>query len=335
MEKYQAYGVEDFVLDKEFIHWVRLPSGTLDEKWDHFLLKHPEKRADVDKARSIVKSLEPVEDQVSASRLDIIWQRIANSRTRQIRFGQQLLKYAAVIIPAFLLGWGSFQFFSGREANFSEVYNEINVPYGERSEITLYDGTKVWLNSGTQLKFPLVFHPDQRKVFLKGEAFFDVKENKENPFIVSAGQMNIQVLGTRFNVCAYPDDQEFYATLEEGTIRAVNSLTGEQVQLIPGEQAVLYLNSQKFTLQAVETNLYTSWKENMLRFENAPFSEVIKRMERWYDVKIHVSEKIDTGERYTMTIKTESLREMLRLVSFTTPINYEIKENQVFITVLK
>jgi ferric-dicitrate binding protein FerR (iron transport regulator) len=148
---------------------------------------------------------------------------------------------------------------------------------------------------------------------------------------VNAGQMDIEVLGTRFNVCAYPDDQELYATLEEGKIRAINSGTGEEVDLLPGSQATLNLNSQKFSIQQVDTRLYTSWKENMLRLENATFSDVVKKMERWYDVKIHVDELINSEERYTLTIKTESLREMLRLVSFTTPLNYEIKENQVFI----
>jgi ferric-dicitrate binding protein FerR (iron transport regulator) len=332
MEKYQAYEVEDLVLDNEFIRWVRFPSKTQDEKWDQFLTEHPEKMADVEKAKSIIRSLEPAEESVPSERLESVWQAISDSRRiRYIGLSRQLFRYAAVFIFAFLLGWGSFQLFPDRKTNFSEVYNEVRVPYGERSEMTLYDGTKVWLNSGTELRFPLVFHANQRKVFIKGEAFFDVAENKEKPFIVNAGQMDIKVLGTRFNVCAYPDDQEFYATLEKGKILAINSQTGEEINLTPGTQATLNLGSQKFTLQDVDTRLYTSWKENMLQFENAPFSEVIKKMERWYDVKIHIDHEINTGERYTMTIKTESLREMLRLVSFTTPITYEIKGNQVFI----
>jgi ferric-dicitrate binding protein FerR (iron transport regulator) len=230
------------------------------------------------------------------------------------------------------LATAGFWLLPAKNQDYSLVYNEIRVPHGERSEITLYDGTKVWLNSGTELKIPLVFNGNQRKIFLKGEAFFDVAKIKEKPFIVNAGQMDIEVLGTRFDVCAYPDDQELYATLEDGEIRAINLQTGEEIRMLPGYQAILNLKSQKFELQQVDTRLYTSWKENRLQLENAPFFEVIKRMERWYDVKIHVDPTIDTGERYTMTIKTESLREMLRLISITTPINYEIKENQVFIT---
>lgn len=331
MKKYQIYEVEDFVLDKEFIRWIRFPSDSEDEKWDQFLTEYPEKRADMEKARSIIRSLEPANETAPSDRLDKVWQTIADSRIRRVSFRRQLLRYAAVFILAFTLGWGSFQLFPEKKSGFTEIYNEIKVPYGQRSEISLYDGTKVWLNSGTELKFPLVFDGDQRKVYVKGEAFFDVARDVNKPFIVNTGQMDIEVLGTRFDVCAYPDDEEFYSTLEEGKIRAVNNVTGEEVSLLPGMQATLDLNAQKFSVQHVNTRLYTSWKENMLRFENAPFAEVIKRMERWYDVKIHVDEQINTGERYTMTIKTESLREMLRLVSFTTPITYEIKENQVFI----
>jgi transmembrane sensor len=331
MKKYQTYEVEDFVLDKEFIRWIRFPSDSEDEKWDRFLTEYPEKRADVEKARSIIRLLEPANETAPSDRLDKVWQTIADSRTRRVSFRLQLLRYAAVFILAFTLGWGSFQLFPEKKSGFTEIYNEIKVPYGQRSEISLYDGTKVWLNSGTELKFPLVFNGDHRKVFVKGEAFFDVARDADKPFIVNAGQMDIEVLGTRFDVCAYPDDPEFYSTLEEGKIKAVNAVTGEEVSLLPGMQATLDLNAQKFSVQHVNTSLYTSWKENMLRFENAPFAEVVKKMERWYDVKIHVDEQINTGERYTMTIKTESLREMLRLVSFTTPIIYEIKENQVFI----
>ncbi len=332
MEKYREYGIEDFVLDNAFVHWVRFPSNQQNEEWERFLTEHPEKRNEIEKAKLVVRSLEPIELPVPSDRLNAVWQRLDKKRRiKLIRFNPQFLKYAAVFLLAFLTAWGGFYFLTGEKQNYSQVYNEVKVPYGQRSEMTLYDGTKVWLNSGTELKFPLVFSGDQRKVYVKGEAFFDVARDAAKPFIVNAGQMDIEVLGTRFDVCAYPDDEELNATLEEGEIRAVNPQTEEKVHLLPGSQVILNRGSQKFLVQQVDTRLYTSWKENMLRLENATFSDVVKKMERWYDVRIHVDEQVDSEERYTMTIKTESLREMLRLVSFTTPLNYEIKENQVFI----
>ena len=211
----------------------------------------------------------------------------------------------------------------------SSLYNTIDVPYGERSQITLYDGTKVWLNSGTKFRYPVAFSSKTRDVYIEGEAFFDVAKNKNHPFLVYAGQLKVEVLGTLFNVCAYPDDDEIMATLEEGSINAINTVDGKSVIIKPGEQLILNCATNLLNQQKVNTELYTSWKENLLKFENAPFDEVIKKMERWYDVKINVDAKINTNERYTMTIKTESLREMLQLVSLTTKIKYEIEENMV------
>ena len=245
---------------------------------------------------------------------------------------RSFMKYAAVFVLAFLLGSISLYFINQNERNqLSSLYNIIDVPYGERSQITLYDGTKVWLNSGTKFKYPVAFSRNAREVTIEGEAYFDVAKDVEHPFIVNAGQLQVTVLGTCFNVCAYTDDHEFSATLEEGSINAVNTITGKGLVINVGEQVVLNCQTNVLSLSGVNTKLYTSWKENLLKFEDAPFDEVIKKMERWYDVKISVDPTINTQERYTMTVKTESLREMLQLLSKTTKISYEIKANTVSI----
>lgn len=245
---------------------------------------------------------------------------------------QAVLKYAAVFVLAFLLGSVTL-FLINREqsSNFSRLYNTIEVPNGQRSQVTLYDGTKVWINSGTKFKYPVAFSKDTRDVFIEGEAYFDVAKDKKHPFIVNAGRLKIKVLGTRFNVCAYPEDVNSYATLEEGSINAVNSGNGEQLTLNPGEQITLNSSVNSMKYQKVNTTLYTSWKENLLRFDNATFKELIIKMERWYGIKITVDPEVDTKERYTMAIKTESLREMLLLISKTTQIKYEINGNSILI----
>jgi transmembrane sensor len=255
-------------------------------------------------------------------------------KVRQLLFHERtfvsFMKYAAVFILAFVLGSLSLYFINrNQESALFALYNTIEVPNGERSQVTLYDGTKVWLNSGTKFRYPVVFSRLTRDVFLAGEAYFDVAKDSNHPFIVKTGQLEVKVLGTRFDVYAYPDDNEFSATLEEGSVNAVNTTTGNGVKLKPGEQLTLNCSTNSMKQLKVNTGLYTSWKENMLKFEDAPFEEVIKKMERWYDVKITVDPGINTKERYTMTIKTESLREMLKLVSKTTKMNYEIKENKV------
>ena len=243
-----------------------------------------------------------------------------------------ILKYAAVFILAFTLGSLSLYYVNRSDrVELSSFYNTIDVPYGERSQITLYEGTKVWLNSGTKFRYPVAFSKETRDVFIEGEAYFDVSKDAKHPFVVRAGQLKMQVLGTRFNVCAYTDDNELTATLDEGSVNAINTTNSKNVILNPGEQVILNRETNGLKRLQVNSHLYTSWKENLLKYENAPFDEVIKKMERWYDVKIIVDPAINTKERYTMTIKTESLREMLHLVSRTTKLKYEIKENTVLI----
>lgn len=245
---------------------------------------------------------------------------------------RSLLKYAAVFMLAFLMGSLSLYFINRHERNeLSHLYNTIDVPYGQRSQISLYDGTKVWLNSGTKFRYPVVFSRNTRHVFIEGEAYFDVAKDSKHPFVVTAGLLKVEVLGTCFDLCAYHEDDEFSTTLDEGSVNAVNTTTGEAVKLVPGEQMILNRETNELKRFKVDTKLFTSWKNNLLKFEDAPFEDVIKKMERWYDVKITVDPAINTKERYTMTIKTESLREMLQLVARTTKINYEIKGNTVLL----
>jgi len=254
------------------------------------------------------------------------------SLPRQKSIWGSLLKYAAVFVLAFILGSLSLYLINQSERNtLSAMYNTIDVPYGQRSQITFYDGTRVWLNSGTKLKYPVVFSTKTRDVSIEGEAYFNVAKDAKHPFVVSSGKMKVEVLGTNFNICAYSDENEFSTTLEEGSVKVYNTKNGKFMKMNPGEQVVLDRNADSFKLLRVDTDLYTSWKENLLKFDDATFEEVIKKMERWYDVRIEVAPGINTKERFTMTIKTESLREMLLLVSKTTKMNYEIKESSVLI----
>ena len=253
------------------------------------------------------------------------------TRVKKHVFNQVIWQYAAIFIVAFFIGGLSLYLV---HPTFQEpvAYNEIQVPNGEKSIITLYDGSKVWLNSGTTFKYPATFSKNERKVYVDGEAFFDVAKNKKQPFIVHANQLDIRVLGTRFNVCAYHDEPEFQVTLEEGSVHTKAASGKRWTILTPGEQATYNRNTNKIRKTTVDTELYSSWKENLLRFEDTPFRDVIKKMEHWYGVQISLDQSINPEEAYTMTIKTESLREMLNLLAKTTQIKYEIKENKVLIT---
>ncbi|RKD90666.1 FecR family protein [Mangrovibacterium diazotrophicum] len=337
MEKYSKYTTDDFVMDGEFRAWaLGKNSGDESEQWPVFLERHPEKKAEIDQAIFVLQGFENLsETSASQEQIKRIW---ANVRTqaaqkRSLRL-IHFMRYAAIFIIALLIGaWGYKTVYSVDSVDVV-ASNEIFVPQGERSEIVLYDGTKVWLNSGTRFRFPTSFSKNERRIFLDGEAFFDVtRKDNGKPFIVSTpGKVDIKVLGTRFNVNAYAEDKNVTATLEDGEILAVNNVTHEEADLLPGDQLSMDISTGESTQRKVDTDLYTSWKENLLRFQDASFEEVVKKMERWYDVDITVERNLNVTKLYTMTIKTESLREMLNLLSYTTPMNYEINEDQVFIS---
>ena len=245
-------------------------------------------------------------------------------------FTQQVLKYAAIVVLAFITG--AFSFFllnKGNTPQLANLYNEIHVPNGEKSMITLYDGTEVWLNSGTTLKYPVVFNKRERNVFINGEAYFDVVNDKKKPFYVNAGKMRVKVLGTRFNVYAYQEENILHTTLEEGLVDISIAGSKKSIKLKPGQQMSYLTATREYELTKVDTELFTSWKENRLRFENAELAEILKKMERWYDVKVNIDENVDISSRYTITIKTESLREILDVLSLTTHMNYKIKNDEV------
>jgi ferric-dicitrate binding protein FerR (iron transport regulator) len=243
------------------------------------------------------------------------------------------LKYAAVFVLAFISGAFSLYLINHKETDrLADVYNEIQVPNGEKSMVALYDGTKVWLNSGTTLKYPATFSSQNRSVFVEGEAYFDVAKDETKPFVVHAGEMEIKVFGTKFNVYSYPADKLLHATLEEGQVSVSIAGSNQNFKLEPGEQFSFSKNPKTSSLVKVDTGLYTSWKENILKVEDAALFEVLKKMERWYGVKFIIDENLDTSDRYTLSIKTESLREILKVLSLTTDMKYEIENDVVKIS---
>ncbi|MGD9556050.1 MAG: FecR family protein [Mangrovibacterium sp.] len=209
-------------------------------------------------------------------------------------------------------------------------FAEIMAPKGEKVKFVLPDGSSGYLNSGSTLKYSYPFY-DNRLVELNGEGFFDVVHDKRK-FIVQTGDVKIVVHGTRFNVCAYDDDSQVVTTLEQGSVTVTGGTEGEELTINPGQQAVFNKMSREVMDKNVDVDLFVSWKDNMLRFHDTPFLDVVRKMERWYDVKILLDDKLKFTQRYTMTIKTESLREMLELMLVTTPMKYEVKEDLVYIT---
>jgi len=216
------------------------------------------------------------------------------------------------------------------------VYNTLKVPYGKRFKLQLSDGTVVSLNSGTTLKYPEQFGLNgKRNVYLTGEAFFEVAKDKTHPFIVHTNQVEVEVLGTKFNVSAYPENPTVNSTLIEGSIEMAEAENKSNAVLIaPNQMATWQNNSKKITTKFVDTSIYSAWTKGDIAFKDTPFSTIAKIIERTYDVKI-INENSDLArQNFTGSIKISesSVENILELLKHDTPFNYVIKENTITIT---
>ncbi len=234
---------------------------------------------------------------------------------RKIRIYSTALAIAAVLIIGLII---SNIFFYGQplQNQLAEQIQTISTPYGARTKTQLPDGSTVWLNSGSELSFPSRFN-EQRPVTLSGEAFFEV-EKSDKPFVVSTTYGEVKVQGTSFNVKAFPDDAYFETTLVEGKVTLSDKKTGNETALQPGQQAILIKNS--FDVKPVEVKFFTSWKEGKLIFSREPFPQFIKKLERWYNVKIEYSDPRLDDLWYTGTIEMESISEVMEMISKAAPV---------------
>ncbi|MCL2501829.1 MAG: DUF4974 domain-containing protein [Bacteroidales bacterium] len=204
-----------------------------------------------------------------------------------------------------------------------------------RKQHTLPDGSTVWLNRGSKLIHPSRFLGKHREVCLSGEAFFDVVQTGNKKFIVKTGKIDIHVLGTKFDVKAYNDENEIITSLVSGSIQiALENGTTGHIALKPGEQLIHNKKNHSTTiLQNVNMDMYTSWKDGFLRFSQSPFHEVWVQLERAYGVRIRLKNPLLTERKYNGSIDLRnSIGDILEVIKTTTPMNYTISGKDITIT---
>ncbi|WP_163407376.1 FecR family protein [Flavobacterium ajazii] len=216
------------------------------------------------------------------------------------------------------------------------IYNSLKVPYGKTFKLILSDGTIINLNSGTTLRYPEQFGINgKRTVYLTGEAFFEVAKDKEHPFIVNVNEAEIEVLGTKFNVSAYPENPSVNSVLVEGSIQMYETQnTSNSVLLKPNQMATWLNNSKKITTKSVDPSFYSAWTKGELTFKDTPFSTIIKIIQRTYDVEI-INKNSDLAKQsFTGSIKISesSVENILELLKRDTPFDYTIEQNKITIT---
>lgn len=259
------------------------------------------------------------------------WQKIESKiRIRRLNtYTKSFLKYAAILLLAFLSGLYFHSVNSTKKQNIQ--FAEIDVMYGQTSHLTLFDGTEVWLNSGTKFKYPNEFNANERDVYLEGEAFFKVAKNKHLPFKVKTGKLEIEVLGTSFNVSAYKDEPTQSVVLEEGKVQ-LNNAEGIKIgDMKPGQIAVKTDGQAAIRIQNTDPYFYTSWKDGKVEFNGEKLSDIAKKMERWYNVDIRFEKQNLKDYKFTGTIlRNKPIDQTIMALELLAPIrfNYLVRTNE-------
>jgi len=245
----------------------------------------------------------------------------AKSRSLGRKISAFYSRAAAIILIPLLLGAGYLLFreISGTDSLASTA--SIHAPAGARVSFTLPDGSGGMLNSGSTLTYPVPF-TKKRSVTLEGEAWFDVARDEKHPFTVDAGSLDLTVVGTAFNVNAYPDEDYVEVVLESGKVLVNCGQYKEGMVMSPSER-IVYENG-RVTRSTSDPSKYSSWTKGKLVFRSDSMSEVARRIERWYNVKVELMD--DDLEKYSFraTFEDDPLEEVLKFLSMTSPIRYEI-----------
>lgn len=218
--------------------------------------------------------------------------------------------------------------------------NKLIVPKGVKaSYIVLEDGTKVWVSSGSTFEFPVSFSEKKREVFVKGEIYIEVAKETDRPFYVRTSEMNIKVMGTRFNVSAYPEESVQSVVLVEGLVEVRSKDETKKKVLLPDQ--MLTLTSNAMNINKVNAYDYISWKDGLLQFSSQSLSDILARLSRFYDVNIHCENDIKQMHCSGKLILFDDISDVLETISQTiplektlgknVPVTYEIKDDQVYI----
>ncbi len=232
---------------------------------------------------------------------------------------QQILKIAAIFF--FLLSIGSLIYlFSNRQNSTPEFFTNVIADCGQISKVKLPDGSMVWLNSGSQITYSNLFSSKNRNINLEGEAYFKVTRNTELPLIVSCNEIQVKVLGTEFNVTAYPRSKHIDVVLEKGSIELLNkNVESFSYKIKPGERASFNKTNRKLQVSNVNTSKFTSWKEGVINIYNQSLEELAERLKVRYNQKFIIGDDVK-NIHYTFTINNESIDEIIKLMEGISPI---------------
>ncbi len=242
---------------------------------------------------------------------------------------------AILILPVFSFGlYMSSKYQSARHGYISvnQAYNEVYSSVDAITKVSLPDGSNVWLNHSSTLKYPAMFQGDFRTVELSGEGYFEVAHIPKKPFIVKAGEIQIMALGTAFNIMAYPDEDRIETSLINGQVELIKTgPDGKPIPLLkmrPTDLAIFENSNNEISTRTIDDDRYFSWKEGKLVFNKEPLAEVVKKLNRWFNVDIQVKDPELLELTYTATFVHETLPQVMELIAMVSPVSYTISDRQ-------
>ena len=351
---FSFYNIENFVADESFLNYCFNNNARDVEFWENWISNHPEKATEVASARKLVDALSlklpeqeyqqeyrkiksAIRKQQAAGRLAVKDKRRSMPASTRRRL-PHYVKFAAAMLVILVAGYLIMEYL--RESTPKEiVYIEKVNPPGQKSTIFLKDGSKVILNSASRLRFREDFGMSQRTLELEGEAFFEVAKDT-TPFTVTAAGIHTTALGTSFNIRAYPADARMNVALVTGKVNVSGVAAGAQGDtlsafLIPGEQVIYRKGGQAFEKGQFLAREMLGWKDGVIYFNDTPFDEVIKTMERWYGVSFEVAGQKNSAAGFSGEFHNESLENVLEAMSYSQKFQYEINKRSVLLEFTK
>lgn len=276
----------------------------------------------------LASSLSP-DNQKSA--LDEIINQISNTKEKKrISVGRIYSIAAAILLPIILGGFAWFYQWSTSSSE-PELFTEIVAPPKHNSQITLPDGTQVWLSPESKLRYGQNFGKKTRSVVLDGEGYFEVTKNQEKPFTVETVHLNVKVLGTSFNLEAYSNETTVRTTLVRGSLQVESELISKDFLLTPGDRVSVDVNRKQLTSEKVNTEIYRLVKDGMIIFKRNTLAEVCRKLERWFMIPVEFNGTDNQDLLFTAKFQDESIEKILQILNMTIPINYQILNDKIVI----
>ena len=333
--------IDDFLFSENYNDYVIKKSVKQQKKWKAYFEEFPDTKHAANQAKKIILGLGSMEDHTSLNEVpdaklhnqfEETWNKYKGEKSKTVILKTSKFIYrggvAAAAIIFLMISFTLVTNYLGNK-NTNPEYFSVYVPTAEQSRLTLPDGTRVWVNSETEIKYSNQFNTKERDILLLGEAYFEVTHNENLPFYVEANGARIKVTGTKFNVKGYSDDSKVETVLVEGKVELsrVGDKSGSSIELRPGDKATLSLEDSKVSISREDVMDDVAWKDGKLVFRNIPLKEVCKTLERHFNADILLDGDAENLNKhpFTFTIENETLPMILEYLCKAAPLMYSTK----------